>query len=67
MAYRAVHQLESCLDSPLSYILDLFRLTDAFNLGIRTEFQIYLVCVIYHFPGKILADKIGQVSPYLVA
>ena len=67
MAYRAVYQLKASLDCSLSYILDLFRLADAFNLGVSTELQIYFVCVVDHFLSVVFSDKVRQVAAHLTA
>ena len=67
VAYRTVHQFKPRLNGPLSYILDFIRLADAFHLGVRTEFQINLIRIIYYLLSVLFSYKVWQVSPHLAA
>ena len=62
MTDRTVNQLQVCVYGFLSYISYLVGVAYALNVLIRTEFKIYLVCVVDSFLCKLLADKLGERS-----
>lgn len=62
MADRTVNQLQVCVYGFLPYISYLVGVAYALNVLIRTEFKIYLVCVVDGFLCKLLTDKLGERS-----
>ena len=62
MTDGAVDEAQARHNSALAYLLDLFGVSEAFNVSIRTELEIDLIGIIDRLCSELLADKRRQIS-----
>ena len=67
MADGAVHQPQPRLDGPLADGLDLIRVAQALNMGIRAEFQVDLVRIMDGLLDQVRPHQVGQIPAHLAA
>ena len=67
MTYRTIHEFKTRSDCFLANFLYLVRLGYTLYFGIRAEFEIYAVGILYSLLRKVVSDKVGQISAYVAA
>ena len=63
---RTIDKLQTCLNSILSYLFNLFLVADALDLIVCAEVKIYLIGIIYSLLSEVLSDKGRQISANLI-
>ena len=67
MTYRTIHEFKTRLDCFFANFLYLVRLGYTLYFGIRAEFEIYAVGILYSLLRKVVSDKVRQIAAYVAA